>query len=130
MGALSKMEQRVFLSGILLGGTKSDFFNVIGGDYNDYEFNFEYHGRKFSIDLSYLRATSLNGDIKYGNVDHLDEEGLRMNVVNERASVVYHFSPRYNIGASLIMSNSIYNNDDIKINQNKWLARAFLGVRL
>ena len=26
--------------------------------------------------------------------------------------------------------NSIYNNDDIKINQNKWLARAFLGVRL
>jgi len=28
------------------------------------------------------------------------------------------------------MSNSVYNNDDIKINQNKWLARAFIGVRL
>ena len=34
MGYLSKMEQRVFVSGILLGGTKSDFFNVIERDYN------------------------------------------------------------------------------------------------
>ena len=34
MGALSKMEQRVFVSGILLGGTKSDYFNVIERDYN------------------------------------------------------------------------------------------------
>ena len=34
MGALSRVEQRVFLSGILLGGTKSDYFNVIERDYN------------------------------------------------------------------------------------------------
>ncbi len=34
MGALSKMEQRIFVSGILLGGTKSDHFNVIERDYN------------------------------------------------------------------------------------------------
>lgn len=32
--ALSRLEQRVFLSGILLGGTKSDYFNVIERDYN------------------------------------------------------------------------------------------------
>ena len=221
----------------------------IGGDYNDHEFNFEYHGQMISFDINYLRATSLTGDIKLGNMDHLDEEGLRMNVVNasayyifnnrkfsypaalfqnyyqlrsagswlagltvqsgsikttdalkernplapevhltfanvalgggygynfvfgqcsqwllhlsalpslvvykhnrltvngdemkdhglcfnmlfnERAAVVYHFTPRFNAGASLIMSNSIYNNDNIKINQNKWLARAFFGVR-
>ena len=221
----------------------------IGGDYNDYEFNFEYHGQMISFDINYLRATSLTGDIKLGNMDHLDEEGLRMNVVNasayyifnnrkfsypaalfqnyyqlrsagswlagltvqsgsikttdalkernplapevhltfanvalgggygynfvfgqcsqwllhlsalpslvvykhnrltvngdemkdhglcfnmlfnERAAVVYHFTPRFNAGASLIMSNSIYSNDNIKINQNKWLARAFFGVR-
>jgi len=221
----------------------------IKGIYDDYELNLEYHGNMISIDFNYLRATSLTGDIKLGNIDHLDEEGLRMNVVNasayyifnhrkfsypaalfqnyyqrrsagswlaglsvqagsiktteelkersplapevhlkfanvalgggygynlvlgqrsqwllhlsaipsvvvykhnrltvnndekkdhslcfnmlfnERVSVVYHFSPRYNVGASLIMSNSIYNNDDIKINQNKWLARAFLGMR-
>ncbi len=34
VGALNKLEQRVFLSGILLGGTKSDYFNVIERDYN------------------------------------------------------------------------------------------------
>ena len=34
IGALSQIEQRVFLSGILLGGTKSDYFNVIERDYN------------------------------------------------------------------------------------------------
>ena len=221
----------------------------LNGDYNDYEFNFEYHGQIISFDINYQRATSLSGDIKLGNIDHLDEEGLRMNVVNasayyifnnrqfsypaalyqnyyqrrsagswlaglsfqggsikttdelkarspqapevhltfanvaigggygynlvlgkrsqwllhfsalpsfvvykhnrltvngeemkdhglcfnmlfnERVAVVYHFTPRFNAGASLIMSNSIYNNDDIKINQNKWLARAFFGMR-
>jgi hypothetical protein len=34
IGAISKLEQRVFVSGILLGGTKSDYFNVIDRDYN------------------------------------------------------------------------------------------------
>ena len=34
VGALNKLEQRIFLSGILLGGTKSDYFNVIERDYN------------------------------------------------------------------------------------------------
>ena len=33
-GAISRLEQRVFVSGILLGGTKSDYFNVIDRDYN------------------------------------------------------------------------------------------------
>ena len=222
----------------------------IGGDYNDYEFNFEYHGQQLSFDINYQRANSLAGDIKFRDTDHLDKDGLRMNVVNvsayysfnhrrfsfpaalfqnyyqlrsagswlaglslqsgsikttdelkarspqapevhltfanvalgggygynfvfgrhsqwlfhlsalpsavlykhnrltvngdemkdhrlcfniifnERAALVYHFTPRYNAGASLIMSNSFYDNGDIKFNQNKYLARAFFGVRL
>ena len=222
----------------------------MGGDYNDYEFNFEYHGQQLSFDINYQRANSLAGDINYRDIDHLDEDGLRMNVVNvsayysfnhrrfsfpaaffqnyyqlrsagswlagisvqsgsikttdelkarsplapevhltfanvalgggygynfvfgrhsqwlfhlsalpsavlykhnkltvngeemrdnrlcfnmifnERAALVYHFTPRFNAGASLIMSNSIYDNGDIKLNQNKHLARAFFGVRL
>ena len=222
----------------------------IGGDYNDYEFNFEYHGQQISFDINYQRANSLAGDIQFRDIDHLDEDGLRMNVVNvsayysfnhrrfsfpaalfqnyyqlrsagswlaglsvqsgsikttdelkarspqapeihltfanvalgggygynfvfgrhsqwlfhlsalpsavlykhnrltvngdemkdhrlcfnmifnERAALVYHFTPRYNAGASLIMSNSFYDNGDIKFNQNKYLARAFFGVRL
>lgn len=34
MGVFNKLEQRVFLSGILLGGTKSDYYNIIDRDYN------------------------------------------------------------------------------------------------
>ena len=65
------------------------------------------------------------------NDDEMKDHSLCLNMVlNERAAVVYHFSPRFNVGASLIMSNSLYNNDDIKINQNKYLARAFIGIRL
>lgn len=33
-GALTKLEQRLFLSAIILGGTKSDYYNVIDRDYN------------------------------------------------------------------------------------------------
>ena len=222
----------------------------IGGKYNDYEFNFEYHGQRISLDINYLRANSLSGDIRFRDIDHLDEEGLRMNVVNasayyvfnhrkfsypaalyqnyyqlrsagswlaglsvqagsikttdelkernpqapdvhlkfanvaigggygynfvfgrhsqwllhlsaiptfviykhntlevnnnemkdhgmhfnmifnERASIVYHFTPRYLGGASAIVSNSIYDKRNISFNQNKWLIRAFFGVRL
>lgn len=220
------------------------------GDYDDYEFNFEYHGNKISFDVNYQRSTSLTGDMELGNIKHLDEEGLRMNVVNiagyytfnhrrfsfpaalyqnyyqlrsagswlagvsfqggsikttdelkarspqspevhltfanvaigggygynlvlgkrsewllhlsalpsvvvykhnrltvnnqekrdhglsfnmifnERAAVVYHFAPRYFAGASFMMTNSIFDNDKVTVNQNKWLARAFIGVRL
>lgn len=34
VGTLSRLEQRLFLTGILLGGTKSDYFNIIERDYN------------------------------------------------------------------------------------------------
>lgn len=33
-GVLTRLEQRLFLSAILLGGTKSDYYNVIDRDYN------------------------------------------------------------------------------------------------
>ena len=34
VGMISHLEQRIFLNGILLGGTKSDYYNVIDRDYN------------------------------------------------------------------------------------------------
>ena len=34
VGMLDKLEQRIFLNGILLGGTKSDYYSVIDRDYN------------------------------------------------------------------------------------------------
>lgn len=50
-------------------------------------------------------------------------------IFNERAAVVYNFSPRYFAGATLTMSNSFFDND-VTVNQNKWRARAFVGMRL
>lgn len=34
LGNLRKLEQRIFINGILLGGTKSDYYNIISRDYN------------------------------------------------------------------------------------------------
>lgn len=34
VGMLDRLEQRIFLNGILLGGTKSDYYNIIDRDYN------------------------------------------------------------------------------------------------
>jgi len=34
VGSLARLEQRFFASGILLGGTKSDYYNIIDRDYN------------------------------------------------------------------------------------------------
>jgi len=59
------------------------------------------------------------------------DHGLCFNMIfNERASVVYHFTPRYNAGASFMMSNSIYDKGDVTFKQNKYHARAFVGLRL
>ncbi len=220
------------------------------GNYDDYEFNFEYHAQKFSVDINYQRATSLKGDLKLGNFTHLDEDGILMKVFNvagyyvfnnrkfsypaalyqnyyqlrsagswlagasyqggsvktteelkerspqapevrlrftnigigggygynfvfgkhaqwllhlsamptfvvykhnkltvndeeisddrtslnmifnERASLVYHFSPRSFVGASFIMSNSVFDDTNVVIRQNKWMLRTFVGLRL
>lgn len=65
------------------------------GNYDDYEFNFEYHGNMISFDLDYQSATSLTGDINFGNIDHLDEDALTMKTFNLVAYYVFnhrHFS--------------------------------------
>lgn len=65
------------------------------GNYDDYEFNFEYHGNMISFDLDYQSATSLTGDINFGNIDHLDEDALTMKTFNLAAYYVFnhrHFS--------------------------------------
>ena len=64
----------------------------LSGSYNDYEFNFEYHGNMLSFDLNYQRSTSLKGDINLKNIDHLDEDALNMKVFTLAA--YYTFSHR------------------------------------
>ena len=56
---------------------------------------------------------------------------MRFNMIfNERAAVVYQFSPRYFAGATLVMNNSVFDDEAVVVNQNKWRARAFIGVRI
>ncbi len=73
-GALSKLEQRIFLSGILLGGTKSDHFNAIERDYNmgsgfsiksKTQLDFGHFGR-FILNAKYFRIYTWKG---YENKD-------------------------------------------------------------
>ena len=56
---------------------------------------------------------------------------MRFNMIfNERVAIVHNFSPRYFAGATLVMNNSVFDDDVVVVNQNKWRARAFVGVRL
>jgi hypothetical protein len=56
---------------------------------------------------------------------------MRYNMIfNERAAIVYNLSPRYFVGGTLVMNNSIFDDDAVVVNQNKWRARAFFGFRL
>jgi hypothetical protein len=36
---------------------------------------------------------------------------------------------RYFAGATLVMNNSVFDDKNVVVNQNKWRARAFIGVR-
>ena len=73
-GGMSKLEQRIFVSGILLGGTKSDYFNVIERDYNmgmgfslksKTQLDFGRYAR-FTLDAKYFRLYTFKG---YENKD-------------------------------------------------------------
>ena len=63
------------------------------------------------------------------NYNHMTVNGERRDakhfsfgmIFNERAAVIYNFSPRYFAGATLTMSNSFFDND-VTVNQNKWHA--------
>ena len=65
------------------------------------------------------------------NGDDKEAQRMRFNMIfNERAAIVYNFSSRYFAGATLVMNNSVFDDDVVVVNQNKWRARAFIGLRL
>ena len=89
-------------------------------------------GKKWLLHLSFLPTFVI---YKHNKVTINDEvqssKHLNFNMIfNERAAVVYYFSPRYFAGATLVMNNSLFDNDKVTVNQNKWRARALIGMRL
>ena len=56
---------------------------------------------------------------------------IRFNMIfNERAAIIYKFSSRYFAGLTLAMNNSIFDDEYVVVNQNKWRVRGFFGLRL
>ena len=100
----------------------------IGGGYG---YNFVV-GRKWLFHLSGMPTL-----VVYTN-NNLTVDGerkkakyTRFNMMfNERAAIVYNFSPRYFAGATLTMNNSLFADKAIEVNQSKWRVRAIVGMRL
>ena len=89
-------------------------------------------GKKWLIHLSMLPAIVLyNRNTLILNGEHRNAQRMRFNMIfNERAAIVYNFSPRYFAGATLVMSNSLFDDNAVVVNQNKWIVRACIGMRL
>ncbi len=69
VGMLDRLEQRIFVNGILLGGTKSDYYNIIDRDYNmgsgfsvktETHLELRHFGR-FILDAQYYRIFTWKG---------------------------------------------------------------------
>ena len=89
-------------------------------------------GRKWLLHFSMLPTVVVYNYNKF-TVNGVRKEAKRMRfnmIFNERAAVIFNFSPRYFAGATLVMNNSIFDDDAVVVNQNKWRACALIGVRL
>lgn len=89
-------------------------------------------GRKWLLHFSMLPTFVIYNRNKFTvNGERKVAQRMRFNMIfNERAAIVNNFSPRYFAGATLVMNNSIFDDDVVVVNQNKWRARAFFGLRL
>ena len=89
-------------------------------------------GRKWLLHFSMLPTFVVYNRNKFTvNGERKEAQRMRFNMIfNERAAVVYNFSPRYFTGFTLVMNSSIFDDDAVVVNQNKWRARAFFGLRL
>ena len=149
-GVMSKMEQRMFLSGILLGGTKSDYFNVIERDYNmgsgfsiksKTQIEFGRFGR-ITLNAKYFRIYTWKGyedidlqpfidgtkDLHYLNVqgDHSNAALLVINPVLER-----HFTKQWSVSLSAsYYSRRTFYKSHPKVHANTFETKIGLTCRL
>lgn len=89
-------------------------------------------GEKLLLHLSMLPTFVIfNRNNMTINNERRKAQHMRFNMIfNERAAIVRYFSSRYFVGATLVMNNSVFDDDVVVVNQNKWRARAFIGMRL
>ena len=89
-------------------------------------------GKKWLVHFSMLPTVVVYNRNKFIlNGEPKAAKHMRLNMIfNERLAIVHHFSPRYFAGLTLVMNNSIFDDEAVIVNQNKWRARASLGMRL
>ena len=89
-------------------------------------------GRKWLLHFSMLPTFVVyNRNNMTINGERRKAQHMRFNMLfNERAAIVYNFSPRYFTGVTLTMNNSVFDDDHVVVNQNKWRVRASFGMRL
>ena len=112
-GVLTRLEQRLFLSGILLGGTKSDYYNVIDRDYNmgsgfsvktKTHMEFRNFGR-FILHANYYRLFTWKGyehkDLEHTDPLYLNAQGDKSNASLAEVSPMWEFDFHNTISATL-----------------------------
>lgn len=89
-------------------------------------------GKKWLLHFSMLPTFVIyNRNKMTVNGERKEAQRMRFNMIfNERAAIVHNFSSRYFAGITLAMNNSVFDDDVVIVNQNKWRARAFFGLRL
>lgn len=88
--------------------------------------------KKWLLHLSILPTVVVyNRNNMTVNGKRKEAQHMRLNMLfNERAAVVYNFSPRYFASLTAVVNNSVFKDDNVTVNQNKWRARASFGMRL
>ena len=88
--------------------------------------------KKWLLHLSILPTVVVyNRNNMTVNGERKEAQHMRLNMLfNERAAVVYNFSPRYFASLTAVVNNSVFKDDNVTVNQNKWRARASFGMRL
>ena len=89
-------------------------------------------GKKWLIHFTLLPTFVVyNRNKMMVNGERKEAQHMRFNMIfNERAAIIHNFSSRYFAGATLVMNNSIFDDKVVVVNQNKWRARALVGIRL
>jgi len=89
-------------------------------------------GKKWLLNLTLLPTFVVYNRNKLTINDESRHAGrMKFNMLfNERAAVVYNFSSRYFVGLTAVANNSLFVDDAVTVHQNKWVAHAFVGVRL
>ena len=118
VGNLERLEQRIFLSGILLGGSLSDYYNVIDRDYNlgsgfsaktNTILDFGRHGQ-FMLNAHYYRIYTWKG-YEGKDLEHIDPLYLNAQGDKSNASLLV-LNPRIMLslgqGTALNLSGTYY----------------------